>query len=69
MLDSCEGMLAQQAVLTFDSMHAFVDIAAAVLDYKHKTSVDRSDQMLAYYSFERKTIDGGKNFSFIYLTW
>jgi len=28
MLDSCEGMLAQQAVLTFDLVHAFVDIAA-----------------------------------------
>ena len=32
-------------------------IPAAVLDYsKYKTGVDRSDQMLAYYSFERKTI-------------
>jgi hypothetical protein len=30
---------------------------SAVLDYnKHKTGVDRSDQMLSYYSFERKTI-------------
>ena len=30
---------------------------AAVLDYnKYKTGVDRSDQMLSYYSFERKTI-------------
>jgi len=28
MLDSHEGMLAQQAVLMFDSMHAFVVIAA-----------------------------------------
>ena len=30
---------------------------AAVLDYnKYKTGVDGSDQMLSYYSFERKTI-------------
>jgi hypothetical protein len=30
---------------------------AAVLDYnKHKTGVDRSEQMLSHYSFERKTI-------------
>ena len=37
---------------------------AAVLDYsKYNTGVDRSDQMLAYYSFERKTIKWwGKNF-------
>jgi len=43
---------------------------AAVLDYnKYKTGVDRSDQMLSYYSFERKTIKWWKNFSFIYSTW
>jgi hypothetical protein len=30
---------------------------AAVLDYnKYATGVDRSDQMLSYYSFERKTL-------------
>jgi len=29
---------------------------AAVLAYKYKTGVDRSYQMLSYYSFERKTI-------------
>jgi len=29
---------------------------AAVLDYKYKIGVDRSHQMLSYYSFERKTI-------------
>jgi len=29
---------------------------AAVLDYKYRTGVDISDQMLSYYSFERKTI-------------
>ena len=29
---------------------------AAVLDYKYKTGVDRSDQMLSYYSFQRKII-------------
>jgi hypothetical protein len=30
---------------------------SAVLDYnKYKTGVDRSNQMLSYYSFERKTI-------------
>jgi len=30
---------------------------AVVLDYnKYETGVDRSDQMLSYYSFERKTI-------------
>ena len=34
---------------------------SAVLDYKYKKGVDRSDQMLSYYSFERKT-NGGKNF-------
>jgi len=34
MLDPHEGMLAQQAVLTFDSMHAFVDNAA---DPRHQT--------------------------------
>ena len=27
-----------------------------MLDYKYKTGVDRSDQMLSYYSFERKII-------------
>jgi hypothetical protein len=31
--------------------------AKGMLDYnKHKTGVDRSDQMLSYYSIERKTI-------------
>jgi hypothetical protein len=28
---------------------------AGVLDYKYKTGVDRSDQMLSYKSFARKT--------------
>jgi hypothetical protein len=43
---------------------------SAVLDYnKYKTDVDRSDQMLSYYSFERKTIKWWKNFSFAYSTW
>jgi hypothetical protein len=31
---------------------------AAMLDYnKYKTGADRSDQMLSYYSLERKTIN------------
>ena len=35
---------------------------ATVLYYsKYKTGVDRSDQMLSYYSFGRKTINGGRN--------
>jgi hypothetical protein len=38
---------------------------SAVLDYnKYKTSVDRSDQMLSYYSFERKTIKWWKKLFF-----
>jgi hypothetical protein len=37
---------------------------AAVLDYKYKTGVDRSDQMLSYYSFERKTIKCWKKLFF-----
>ena len=38
---------------------------AAVLDYnKYKASVDRSDQMLSYYSFERKTIKCWKKLFF-----
>ena len=37
---------------------------AAVLDYKYKTGVDRSDQMLSYYSFERKTIKWWKKLFF-----
>jgi hypothetical protein len=37
----------------------------AVLDYnKYKTGVDRSDQMLSYYSFERKMIKWWKKFFF-----
>jgi hypothetical protein len=37
-----------------------------VLDYnKYKTGVDRSDQMLSYYSFERKMIKWWKKLSFI----
>jgi hypothetical protein len=36
-----------------------------VLDYnKYKTGVDRADQMMSYYSFERKTINGRRNCSF-----
>jgi hypothetical protein len=36
-----------------------------VLDYnKYKTGVDRSDQMLSYYSFERKTIKWWKKLFF-----
>jgi len=36
-----------------------------VLDYnKYKTDVDRSDQMLSYYSFERKTIKWWKKLFF-----
>jgi hypothetical protein len=42
---------------------------AAVLAYnKYKTGVDRSDQMLSYYSFERKTIKWWKKL-FFRLTW
>jgi hypothetical protein len=38
---------------------------AAVLDYnKYKTGVDRSDQMLSYYSFQRKTIKWWKKLFF-----
>jgi len=38
---------------------------AAVLDYcKHKTGVDRSDQMLSYYAFESKTIKWWKKLFF-----
>jgi hypothetical protein len=38
---------------------------AAVLDYNmYKTGVDRSDQMLSYYSFERKTIKWWKKLFF-----
>ena len=38
---------------------------SAVLDYnKYTTGVDRSDQMLSYYSFERKTIKWWKKHSF-----
>ena len=39
---------------------------AAVLAYKkyNKTGVDRSDQMLSYYSFERKTIKWWKKLFF-----
>ena len=38
---------------------------AAVLDYnKYKTGVDRSNQMLSYYSFERKTIKWWKKLFF-----
>jgi len=38
---------------------------AAVLDYnKYKIGVDRSDQMLSYYSFERKTIKWWKKLIF-----
>jgi len=38
---------------------------SAVLDYnKYKTGVDRSDQMLSYYSFERKTIKWWKKHFF-----
>jgi len=38
---------------------------SAVLDYnKYKTGVDRSDQMLSYYSFERKTIKWWKKLFF-----
>jgi len=36
-----------------------------VMDYnKYKTGVDRSDQMLSYYSFERKTIKWWKKLFF-----
>jgi predicted RNA-binding protein with PIN domain len=42
---------------------------AAVLDYKYKNGVERSDQMLSYYSFERKAIKWWKKISFIYSTW
>ena len=37
---------------------------SAVLDYKYKTGVDRSDQMLSYYSFKRKTIKWWKKLFF-----
>ena len=37
---------------------------AAVLHYKYKTGVDRSDQMLSLYSFERKTIKWWKKLFF-----
>jgi len=38
---------------------------SAMLDYnKYKTGVDRSDQMLSYYSFERKTIKWWKKLFF-----
>jgi len=38
---------------------------APMLDYnKYKTGVDRSDQMLAYYSLERKTINWWKKLIF-----
>ena len=38
---------------------------AAVLDYnKYKTGVDRSDQMMSYYSCERKTIKWWKKLFF-----
>jgi len=38
---------------------------AAVLAYnKYKTGVDRSDQMLSYYSFERKTMKWWKKLFF-----
>jgi len=43
---------------------------AAVLDYnKYETGVDISDQMLSYYSFERKTIEWWKKLLFICSTW
>jgi hypothetical protein len=43
---------------------------AAVLDYKkYKTGVDRSDQMLSHYLFERKKIKWWKKLSYICLTW
>ena len=38
--------------------------SAAVLAYKYKSGVDRSDQMLSYYSFERKTIQWWKKLFF-----
>ena len=37
---------------------------AAVLDYMYKTGVDRSDQTLSSYSFEKKTIKWWKKFFF-----
>jgi len=37
---------------------------AALLDYKYKTGVDRSVQMLFFYSFERMTIKWWKKFYF-----
>jgi len=37
---------------------------AVVLDYKYKTSVDRSDQMLSYYTFARKTVKWWKKLFF-----
>ena len=47
-----------------EAPHQGGHIPAAVLDYsKYKTGVDISDQMLAYYSFERKAIKWwGKKF-------
>ena len=35
-----------------------------VLDYKYKTGVDRANQMLSHYSFQRKTIKLWKKHSF-----
>jgi hypothetical protein len=37
---------------------------SAVLDYKYKTGVDRSDQMLSYYKFKKKTIKWWKKLFF-----
>ena len=37
---------------------------AALLDYKYKTGVDQSVQMLSFYSFERMTIKGWKKLFF-----
>ena len=37
---------------------------AVVLDYKYKTGVDRSDQMLSYYTFSRKTVKWWKKLFF-----
>jgi hypothetical protein len=47
MLDSHEGTLAQQAVLTFDSMHAFDDIAADPC-FRHDESLCLSPSMQVY---------------------
>jgi len=50
--------------------HHKIKPAAVLLDYsKFYTGVDRSDQMLSYYSFERTSIKWWKNFSFICSTW